>query len=204
MNIGMARDQDSMSRQSTGLTDWQRQLIAQHPDLGAGILAGFGVDDEDQLDIVRWHGAPDAPEALLRNQISRRLLALADAFVARTAARKTRTSQSAVKAVKTMILNAQGDALGVGSAMAQAVGFYPPGTYVQLQNGETAVSIKRGQRANMPWVITIADKEGMPVVKYQCKDTSDPAWAISSPVNFESIKITVNAERVRRARERCA
>jgi HD-GYP domain-containing protein (c-di-GMP phosphodiesterase class II) len=202
MNIGMARDQDSMTRQGTHLTDWQRQLIEQHPALGADILTGFGVDDEDQLDIVRWHGAPDAPEALPRNQASRRLLALADTFVARTAARKTRTSQSAVKAVKTMILNAQGDALGVGSAMAQAVGFYPPGTYVLLVNGETAVSVKRGQRANMPWVISIADKDGMPTVKYQCKDTSDPALAIASPVNFEAIKVTVNMERVRRARER--
>jgi hypothetical protein len=107
-----------------------------------------------------------------------------------------------VKAVKTMVLNAQGDALGVGSAMAQAIGFYPPGSYVQLVNGEVAVSVKRGARANMPWVISIMDKEGMPVVKYQCKDTSNPALAIASPVNFEKIKVAVNPERIRQARQR--
>ena len=202
MNIGMARDQDSMARQSSDITEWQRTLIAEHPARGADILAGFGVDDVDQLDIVRWHHAPDHANAYPANHAARRLLALADSFVARTTARKTRASQSAVKAVKAMVLKAQGDELGVGSAMAQAVGFYPPGSYVQLVTGEMAISVMRGQRANMPWVITIADKDGIPAVKYQCKDTSDPAQAIAAPVNYEKVKVAVSADKVRRARER--
>jgi HD-GYP domain-containing protein (c-di-GMP phosphodiesterase class II) len=204
MNIGMARDQDSMARQSSDINEWQRTLIAEHPARGADILAGFGVDDVDQLDIVRWHHAPDDANANANpsNHAARRLLALADSFVARTTARKTRASQSAVKAVKTMVLKAQGDELGVGSAMAQAVGFYPPGSYVQLVTGEMAISVMRGQRANMPWVITIADKDGIPAVKYQCKDTSDPALAIAAPVNYEKVKVAVSADKVRRARER--
>lgn len=202
MNIGMAREQDSMARQGTAITEWQRKFIADHPAHGAEILAGFGVDDADQLAIVRWHHAPDDARADARNLAARRLLAMADSFVARMAARRTRASQSAVKAVKTMVLNAQGDAVGVGSAMAQAVGFYPPGSYVQLVNGEVAVSVKRGLRANMPWVITIADKEGMPAVKYHGKNTADPALAIAAPVNFEKIRVVVNLERVRRVRER--
>ena len=202
MNIGMARDQDSMARQSSDITEWQRTLIAEHPARGADILAGFGVDDVDQLDIVRWHHAPDHANAYPANHAARRLLALADSFVARTTARKTRASQSAVKAVKAMVLKAQGDELGVGSAMAQAVGFYPPGSYVQMVTGEMAISVMRGQRANMPWVITIADKDGIPAVKYQCKDTSDPALAIAAPVNYEKVKVAVSADKVRRARER--
>ena len=202
MNIGMARDQDSMARQSSDITEWQRTLIAEHPARGADILAGFGVDDVDQLDIVRWHHAPDHANAYPANHAARCLLALADSFVARTTARKTRASQSAVKAVKAMVLKAQGDELGVGSAMAQAVGFYPPGSYVQLVTGEMAISVMRGQRANMPWVITIADKDGIPAVKYQCKDTSDPALAIAAPVNYEKVKVAVSADKVRRARER--
>ena len=202
MNIGMARDQGSMARQSSDITEWQRTLIAEHPARGADILAGFGVDDVDQLDIVRWHHAPDHANAYPANHAARRLLALADSFVARTTARKTRASQSAVKAVKAMVLKAQGDELGVGSAMAQAVGFYPPGSYVQLVTGEMAISVMRGQRANMPWVITIADKDGIPAVKYQCKDTSDPALAIAAPVNYEKVKVAVSADKVRRARER--
>ncbi|MEY3445843.1 MAG: hypothetical protein RIR45_598, partial [Pseudomonadota bacterium] len=90
--------------------------------------------------------------------------------------------------------------LGVGSAIAQAVGFYPPGSYLLLANGETAVSVRRGVRANTPWVISIIDKEGMPIARYQCRDTSNPAFAIASPLNFEKMRVAVSWEKVRRAR----
>jgi hypothetical protein len=84
--------------------------------------------------------------------------------------------------------------------MAQAVGFYPPGSYVLLVNGETAVSVRHGARANTPWVISIIDKNGMPITLYQCRDTSNPSYAISTPLNFEKVRVAVNLEKVRRAR----
>jgi HD-GYP domain-containing protein (c-di-GMP phosphodiesterase class II) len=202
MNIGMARDQDSLARQHAAPTPWQRKLIAEHPQKSVDILQNFGQDDPDHLDIVRWHHAPEDRLALPQNMPSRRLLALADSFIARTAARKTRSSQAPVKAVKAMVLGAQGDAVGVGSAMAQAVGFYPPGSYVQLPNGDIAVAVQRGERANTPWVVSIIDKEGMPISRYVCKETNTPATAIEAPVNFEKVRVSVNAERVRSARER--
>lgn len=202
MNIGMAREQDRLARQEAPPTDAQRTLINDHPQLGMDILTGFGVDDADLLDIVRWHHAPEDPQAHPSTFDSRRLLNLADSFIARTAARKSRASQSAMKAVKSMVLGAQGDAIGVGSAMAQAVGFYPPGTYVELANGDIAVSVERGARANTPWVISILDKNALPIVKYVAHDTSDAAWTIAQPVNYETVRVAVSLEKVRRARER--
>ena len=202
MNIGMARDQDSLARQSSEPTPWQRKLIKEHPQISVDILSGFGMDDPDHLDIVRWHHAPESAEALARNMPSRRLLNLADSFIARTAARKTRTSLSPVRAVKSMVLGAKGDAIGVGSAMAQSVGFYPPGSYVQLLNGEIAVAVQRGERANTPWVVAIINKDGMPINRYVARETTAVAQSIQSPVNFESVRVAVNVEKVRRARER--
>jgi len=202
MNIGMAREQDRLARQDTPPNDAQRVLIADHARLGADILGGFGVDDLDLLDIVRWHHAPADPQALAATFDARRLLNLADSFIARTAARKTRSSQSAMKAVKSMVLGAQGDSVGVGSAMAQAVGFYPPGTYVELTNGDIAVSVQRGGRANTPWVVSILDKNALPVVKYVARDTSEAAWAIAQPVNYEKVRVAVSPEKIARARER--
>lgn len=202
MNIGMARDQDYLARQNHAPDDTQRALIVAHPQISEEILKGFGVDDIDALDIVRWHHAPTSQEGLPSNLASRRLLKLADEFVARMAGRKTRASQSPVKAVKSMVLGAQGEVVGVGSAMAQAVGFYPPGSYVLLSNGETAVSVKRGARANTPWVMPILDKNSLPITKYQCKDTSQPEWEIASAVNFEKVRVTLNVEKARQARDR--
>jgi HD-GYP domain-containing protein (c-di-GMP phosphodiesterase class II) len=202
MNIGMAREQDSMARQASPINDWQRTLIKEHPQKSVDILTAFGVDDVDLLDMVRWHHAPNAVEALAHNTGSRRILAMADGFVARMAARKTRSAQTSMKAVKSIVLEAQGDALGLGSAMAQAVGFYPPGSYVLLENGETAVCVQRGQRANTPWVAPIIDKAGMPLGSYVPKDTSKTEFAIAHPVSFEKIKVAVSADKVKRLRER--
>jgi hypothetical protein len=202
MNIGMARDQDSMALQNNAPTDWQRELIRNHPRISVEILQSFGVDDETHLDIVRWHhGDPDG-QALDRTAASRRVLSMADVFVAKMASRKTRAAVSPVGAVKDMVLGAEGDALGVGSAMAQAVGFYPPGTYLRLENGSTAVSIRRGPRANMPWVVPIVDKDGMPLARYTPLDTSKPENLIAAPLNCESVRVAVNLDKVRRVRAR--
>lgn len=202
MNIGMAREQDVMARQAESLSPAQRELIAQHALEGADLLAGMGVEDQCQLDIVRWHHHWDHVDGLPANQACRRLLHISDAFVARTAARKTRASLPPVVAVKSMVLGAVGDALGVGSAMAQAVGFYPPGSYVRLQGGEIAVAVQRGERANTPWVICIVDRNEMPLTSYICRNTAEPAFAIRAPENAESIKVTVQHDKVLRARSR--
>lgn len=202
MNIAMAREQDRMARQSAPLSVWHRTLIQEHPERSVAVLAGFGWDEADLVDIVRWHHSPEEPMSMPRNLGRRRLLSLADSFVAQTAARKTRFARPAVNAVKSMVMAAQGDALGVSSAMAQAVGFYPPGSYVRLANGDTAVSVQRGLRANTPWVISIADKDNVPMNAYICRDSATPQYAIQTPVTFENIRVAVQVEKVRRARER--
>jgi HD-GYP domain-containing protein (c-di-GMP phosphodiesterase class II) len=200
MNIGMARDQDRLARQNTAPSDSQREIIRDHSEKSVEILRGFGIDDENQLDIVRWHHTAQSNEGLPHTLASRRILAMTDGFVAKMAARKTRSPMLPVTAVRSMIVGAQGDAIGVGSAMAQAVGFYPPGTYVQLVNGETAVAVQRGARANTPWVISIVGKDGIPLEKYVCKDTSNPTFAIDKPLSFEKVRVMVSLEKVRKAR----
>jgi response regulator RpfG family c-di-GMP phosphodiesterase len=108
MNIGMARDQDSLARQTTPPTDWQRELIRDHAQYSAEILQNLGLDDPDTLDLVRWHHQPDSPDALPRNPLARRILATADAFVAKMAARKTRSPLSALGAAKSIYVGAEG------------------------------------------------------------------------------------------------
>jgi HD-GYP domain-containing protein (c-di-GMP phosphodiesterase class II) len=202
MNIGMARDQDSLARQQSAPTAWQRTLIQEHPQRSVEILQGFGFDDPQVLDIVRWHHDPATEEGLEANVLVRRILSMADGFIAKLAGRKTRASLSPVNAVKSMVMGAEGIGLGVGSAMAQAAGFYPPGTYVKLANGETALSVQRGERANTPWVISILDKDGVALGKMPCKETTTPACTIASAVPAESVRVTLSIDKVRRARER--
>lgn len=202
MNIGMARDQDSLSRQRTKPTEAQRAVIRAHPERSMAILTELGIDDPAQLDIVRWHHEPEAAQASPQTLLARQILAMADIFVAKMAARTTRAALPPLAAAKSIYLQSEGHATPLGSAMATAVGFYPPGSYVRLVNGETAVAVQRGARANTPWVIRVLDKDGMPYVDYTCYDTTDPAYAVAAPVVFKQSKVLVSVERVRRARVR--
>ena len=64
------------------------------------------------------------------------------------------------------------------------------------------MAVQRGERANTPWVISIVGNDAMPMAKYHCVSTADPRTAISAPVNFEQIKVSVSADRVHKARAR--
>jgi hypothetical protein len=92
------------------------------------------------------------------------------------------------------------DTAKLGSAMTTAVGFYPPGTYVQLVNGEKAVSVMRGVRANNSHVASIVNPSGMPMSRYLYRDTTDPQFAIREPLTAEKIKVKVILEKVTKAR----
>jgi HD-GYP domain-containing protein (c-di-GMP phosphodiesterase class II) len=203
MNIGMAREQDVLARQNEAPTPEQRQLIQDHPQLSLKILVWLGIEDVEELDLVRWHHQPDSAEGLPHNLQARRLLSMTDVFVAKMAARRTREALSPLESAKSIYLQTEKEVTAsVGGALTAAVGFYPPGTYVRLVSGETAVAVQRGLRANTPWVIIIIDRNGMPAFNYHCLDTSDPACAIAAPMLFRTGKVAVNIERVRRAREK--
>jgi len=203
MNIGMAREQDVLARQNHAPTPEQRQLIKEHPELSLKILVWLGIEDVEELDLVRWHHQPDSPEGLPHNLQARRLLSMTDIFVAKMAARRTREALSPLESAKSIYLQTEKDVTAsVGAALTAAIGFYPPGTYVRMASGETAVAVQRGLRANTPWVIPIIDRNGMPSFNYHCLDTGDTAHAIAAPILFRGGKVAINLERVRRAREK--
>ena len=64
--------------------------------------------------------------------------------------------------------------------------------------------MQRGERANTPWVISIVGSDAVPLAKYECKSTAEARTAITMPVNFEKVKVSVSMDKVRKARERIA
>jgi hypothetical protein len=200
MNIGMARAQDILARQHGVPDEFQKNLIQKHPQLSADLLQSLGVIDPDQLDLVRWHHSRDESCGLAHNLPARRLLTLTDSLIAKMAARKTRHAISPLGAAKSFFLSSQADTSTLGSAMATVIGFYPPGTYLQLANGEKAVTIARGLRANQPHVATIVNADGMPLSKYLYRDTAEPQFPIHTPITADKIKIKVSLEQVLKMR----
>lgn len=196
MNLGMAQAQDQLALQSALPNDAQRKLIKEHPEKSLALLQALGLNDPDTLDLVRWHHDSEAPGALPRNQSLRRLLHCADNFVAKMAPRKTRLAMSPLGAASALGHNATTGTEALVSAMAESVGFYPPGTFVQLVSGEKAVAVARGLHANTPHVMSVVGTDGLPLRPYRYFDTSQPHCAIRTPLNAEKIKVKVSLDEV--------
>jgi hypothetical protein len=48
----------------------------------------------------------------------------------------------------------------VSLTLVRTVGLCPPGTFVRLDNGETAVVLRRSEKANFPLVASLLDAKG--------------------------------------------
>jgi len=199
MNISMAKQQDALARQTMVPTPEQQGLIQEHPQRSVEILRGFGVVDEDWLDLVGSHHAPDDLTGADRNEEIKRILRMADQFIAKVSARATRAALSTRSAVRFMVTHSAGNSLRVASAMTTAVGFYPPGTYVALANGETAVCARRGAAANTPMVVSIMNASGLALAQYVARDTHDKAFSVLAPVSAERLRFNVSSEKIQRA-----
>ncbi len=201
MNIGMARPQDSLARQHLPPTGAQRQLIGAHPPHSADILRGFGVQDPEWVDLVQWHHTPDAVATHSQQQLSLQLIHLADTLVAKMAPRTSRAAMSPLGAAKALVLEANAQTHAQRVATVSVLGFYPPGTYVQLASGEVGVVMVRGDRATTPHVASLINAKGMPLSSYMYRDTAQPDWAVRAPVAANKVNVSVNAEKVRRLRQ---
>jgi hypothetical protein len=201
MNIGMARPQDNLARQRKPPNLFQRELISSHAPDSAQILQGFGANDKQWLAMVRHHhqnatddGHGTAPAPL-------QLLNLADVLVAKMAPRTSRVALSALQTVRSLMQDPAAQSQPQRAAMASVLGFYPPGTYLTLANGELAVVIARGERANTPHVASLVNAKGMVMSTYLYRDTGHADFAVCAPMLASQINIKVRMDKVRRLRQ---
>lgn len=201
MNIGMARPQDNLARQRKPPDVFQRELISTHAPDSAHILQGFGADDEQWLAMVRHHHHIAASDAIGAASAPLQLLNLADVLVAKMAPRTSRAALSALQAVRSLMQDPTAQTQAQRAAMASVLGFYPPGTYVTLANGESAVVIARGERANTPHVASLMNGKGMVMSTYLYRDTAQAECAVRAPLLASQVNIRVSLEKVRRLRQ---
>lgn len=200
MNIAMTRLQDELALQDSPPTEAQREQIRDHAERGADLLALRGVHDELWLTALRHHhdapaGRLDAlPPAL---QIAR-LVQRADIFVARLSPRRTRKAMSATGAAKGAYFDEKGQPDEAGAAVIKAAGLYPPGSYVQLQNGETGVVLNRGERANVPTVCSTVRPNGIPYTQPLLRDTRVRSHAVIAGVPPNEVMVRTPVEKLLR------
>lgn len=199
MNLSITVLQDSLAKQSASLADGQRERVAAHAAASADMLVAAGVTDPLWLHVVRQHHALATPEALQESDAGPRLAELlrrVDIYSAKLSRRGSRQSVTPAMAARDACLDASGHPDSIGATLLRVVGLYPPGTFVELANGEAAVVIVRGGKAHTPVVASLRRKDGgllMPPVR---RDTLRMGFAVKRGVEPSRMRVLLNHLRI--------
>jgi len=160
MNVGAASLHDEMNRQEGPPSTLQRQWLDMHPLVSAAMLRESGIDDGVWHHAVLFHhertdhggypfhlGSDDLPEHA-------RLLRLLDSLNAKLMPRDYRARMSVKKALGGTY-GSQNEALEsqLAAILIKRIGFYPPGSFVELSNGERALVVQPSLNAGEPRVV---------------------------------------------------
>lgn len=199
MNLSIAVLQDSLAKQSGSLSDQQRAQVATHAASSADMLAVAGVTDQLWLHVVREHHAVATADAIQEADAGPRLAELlrrVDIYSAKLSRRGSRQSVTPAMAARDACLDASGHPDSIGATLLRVVGLYPPGTFVELANGESAVVIVRGAKAHTPIVASMRRKDGGLLMQPVRRDTLRMGFAVKRGLRPSSVQVLLNHQRI--------
>jgi hypothetical protein len=187
MNIGMLNLQSALTLQTAPLTPAQRKIVDGHGPLGRRLLEAVGVVDQEWLCAVEEHhpereapGTPIPPLAQLLHHV--------DIYLAKITPRAYRSAKNAQVAARELLQDPRLDK-GLTSLLIKVLGIYPPGSYVKLANGETALVVRRGANAHTPAVCSLTNAAGLPLGEPVARDTAQPKYAVASLVPGTNVMV---------------
>jgi HD-GYP domain-containing protein (c-di-GMP phosphodiesterase class II) len=196
MNIAMTQVQDELALQKSAPSPHQRSVIDGHAAQGRQMLSDVGVVDPVWLEVVALHHAPLSGPDLMANwpqaQRLAKLLQTVDRYTAAMSPRKSRSGRTAKDSVRAVVLPSgttkQDEA---GSALVRILGLCPPGTFVKLVNGETAVVLRRGVKPGEPFVASVLNRNDEPIAEPRLHDTSRETLKVLSTLVASTIRVNL-------------
>ena len=168
MNIAMTALQDELAYQRERPSPVQQRDIDAHPLRGQELLEQLQVVDDLWLDVVAQHHSAEATAAAGASPLASmnaearlaRVLATIDRYAAMISPRKSRAGRSATASVREVVGKSAEQRDEVGVSLVRSIGLCPPGTFVRLDNGDTAIVLRRSEHANLPLVASLLDRTG--------------------------------------------
>jgi HD-GYP domain-containing protein (c-di-GMP phosphodiesterase class II) len=191
MNLSILSLQDILQKQKEPLSADQREIIRRHPEDTVSMLRARGVTNEVWLGaLLSHHEAVDGSGYRQGKRgddipLFSQLVSLADVYCARISARDYRPPLRPNAALRALFLD-QGKRVrdGLASQFIKAIGVFPPGTPVRLENGEMAVVTERGESASTPQVCAVVGPRGMPLAIPVRRDTSMPTYGVREVIDW--------------------
>jgi HD-GYP domain-containing protein (c-di-GMP phosphodiesterase class II) len=200
MNLSIFDLQDALHRQQEPLASDQRTALALHPGQSAKILRDFGIQDPVWLQAVeQHHEARDGsgyPAGLKEAAIcmEAQVVSVADRYcvlVSQRAYRPALSPRQAIKELNERAAKAIEPAL-IGALIA-SVGLFPPGAYVRLANGETAIVVRRLLDPKHPVVYALHQDTTAPYESPRKRLTgSRPDYEIVADVKPEAVRVKID------------
>lgn len=199
MNVAMTHLQDMLAVQKEAPTPSQKGEIERHAAKGRQILLAAGVADPVWLEIISLHHSPlEGPELLADWSPVKRLtkiLQTLDRYTAAMSPRKSRSGRTARDSSRSVVLQTGGTKHDeVGAALFRKLGMCPPGTYVKLVSGETAVVICRGEKPVAPLVASVLNRHDEPIAEPRLHDTALENHAIQSTLLASSVRVNLKMD----------
>ena len=186
MNIAMIDTQNALAQQNTPLTPQQRAEIAEHPLKGRQMLEQSKVTCQDWLQAVEQHHITTDGRGLPQDSSHLSQLACmihyADVYLAKLSPRASRPAMPVNIAARELFLKAEGARNPYAAAIIKEMGIFPPGSFVKLANGDTAVVLRPGERADTPLVHSLISGDGWVFPESLARDTARPEFKIVAAV----------------------
>lgn len=196
MNIAMLDLQNTLAAQTTPLTPAQRADIDNHAKRGRAMLEAAQVTCQDWLRTVEHHHVTvdgrDIPQD--RTDISPLacMVHYADVYLARISPRATRAGQAVNVAARDLFMKAGGANNPYAAAIIKEMGIYPPGSFVKLANGDTAVVVRKGETAVTPQVHSLISADGWVFPDSKLRDTAKAEFKVTAAVPRGNVMLTLN------------
>lgn len=196
MNIGMTALQDELAVQRERPTSAQQDAIRNHPRESRMLLERLFINDELWLDVVNQHHAqiPDRVPLERQEPVDRltRILGTIDRYAALISPRKSRTGRSATDSVRAIVGQDVDQRDEVSYALVRSVGLCPPGTFVRLDTGETAIVLRRSEKANLPLVASLFGRDGSQYAQPHLYQTAAGKPRIQSALARSAVTVELN------------
>ncbi|WP_295637013.1 HD domain-containing phosphohydrolase [uncultured Methylibium sp.] len=200
MNVSITALQDELVYRERTLTLDQRLAIERHPAQSVELLTTLGVTDSLWLQAVELHHVDPPVESKLEDMApGQRLGALlrrVDVLTAKLSPRNARKGMAPTLALRDAYLGGRGTADAIGLAIIRALGAYPPGSLVTLTNGEIAIVLRRGERANGPVVASLLGPDKAVLVPPALRDSTDSLLQVKGPARIEDARLPIDHVRL--------
>lgn len=198
MNIAMLDLQNTLAQQKGPLTPEQRADIRHHEKRGRELLEQCGVTCRDWLDIVGSHHITTDGKGYPKDRSDLSQVACiihyADVYLAKISPRASRPAMAVNVAARELFLGSGGADNPYAAAIIKEMGIYPPGAYVKLHNGDTAIVIRRGETASTPKAHSLISADGWVFPDPLVRDTARPEYKVITAVPRGNVMLSLNRQ----------